>query len=220
MRIKKSCYLLIVGLFVFSAGLNAYAQCVQCVPAPPGWMCMGATRPAGDGCVTDGLSCTLIGTCNPEINDLAGKDGQCSVKALKNPQVNIPDSLIREVARVDVNAAFALINVRNLKVEFTRAKVSLAPIELTADDVEKRLTLPDYFNSEYFKELRTKAFQAFGKGEPVVFEIFLNKDDPAPNLLVNSGSSKSSLELRLSKSPQARGDDSSTTFEAVLWKSN
>lgn len=222
MKINKSWYLLVVSLFTsFVFVIEGNAQCVRCVPAPPGWMCEGSSTPAGAGCITDGGNCTLVETCNPGNNDIAGNGKGCELKTLKKPQVEIPDSLIREVGQVDPHAALALISVRNIKIEYSHLKVNFAAVELTRDDVEKRLTLADYYNSEYFKELNARSQDAFAKRETIIYEVVLNKETDNPSLtitLLSQDKSATSFEINLSKVTEGRGGDASVSYEATSWK--
>lgn len=216
---------LLTVLFTFSIlTLESKGQCVQCTPAPPGWMCTGTTA-GGGGCITKGLECTVIDTCFYNGGDFrAGAESQCSPKALGYSLVNVPDGMIRAIGRINPQAAIALINIRDIKLEFKEGKVNLLPLEFTAEDVEKHLTLSE--SSAYFEEQKAKAREAFAqKQEPIVYEFHLSSDDDANAYslrlgVVNPAGSSSSFEIVLSKKAAGRGLLKSVRFDATSWLAN
>jgi hypothetical protein len=215
---------LIVVLFAFSIfvlALGSVPPCVVCVPAPPGWMCQGTSGIGGEACITQDRTCTLVDTCSPNP-DFVGRESECLSKVLEYSPVSVPDNIIRDIARFNPHAALALIRIRNLKLEFTQGKVNFAPVELTKEDVEKHLTLPE--SSDYFEEIRAKVRDIFtNKQEPIVYEFVLNKDGANPSLhinAINSTYSSSSFEINLSRVSFGRDENESTRFEATSWKIN
>jgi hypothetical protein len=218
-------------LFVFSIFLvQANAQCVQCTPAPPGWICTGTTKIGGSGCLPEGENCTLIGTCTPENDspelggNSPGKKGDCSLKILKKPLIIMSDSIIHDLSRANPRVALALINIRSIKAEFKEGKISFAPIELTDKDVEKQLTLPK--SSRYFEERAAKIKEAFAsQQEPIVYEFFFDRDDSA-NIFslrisaVSPNESTSSFKFNLSKISSKRNPSDLIQFEVISWENN
>lgn len=223
---KVSVLSLITVLFAFSIfALETHAQCVQCTLESDGWMCTGTTA-GGGGCVTKGANCTLIGICFSGSGRV-GQESNCSPKALKaldHSLVYVPDSVIREIGHLNPQAALALISIRDIKLEFNIGKVSLFPIELTTEDVEKHLTQPE--SSDYFEERKAKARKAFAsKQEPIVYEFHLNKDDDANAFSLSLNAlrpipSSSSFEINLSKVSVGSGENKSTRFDAISWRAN
>jgi hypothetical protein len=185
-------------------------------------MCTGTTA-GGGGCITKGESCTVILVCSNNGEGFV-KESKCSPEVLNHALVNVPDGVIREIARLNPQAAIALISIRDIKLEFDVGKVNLFSIERTAEDVEKHLTLPE--SSDYFEEQRVKIRGAFAnKQAPIVYEFFLNRDDEANTFslrlkAVNSAESPSSFEINLSKVSPGRKGNKSISFNAVSWQAN
>jgi hypothetical protein len=223
---KVSLLSLITVILAFSIfALETQAQCVQCTLESEGWVCTGTTS-GGSGCVTKGANCTLIGICFSGSGRV-GQESNCSSKALKaldHSLVNVPDSVIREIGHLNPQAALALISIRDIKLEFNVGKVSLFPIELTTEDVERHLTLPE--SSDYFKEQKMKVRKAFAsKQEPIVYEFHLNKDEDANAFSLSLKAmrpipSSSSFEINLSKVSEGSGENNSTRFDAISWQAN
>ncbi len=212
------------GLFLCLAVLtvDSKAQCVQCTPAPPGFICT-ASISGGDACATGaGHACTLTGACIPQNDRSAGGNetsiSVCAPKILKNPQVKISDRLIMEMANSDPRLAIALINLRNMRVEFREARVSLAPIDFTIEDVANHLLLSDH--SEYFKALKKTAGDLFTNGGiPVLYEFFISDD--FATMTVKSGDlskSFSAVELNLIKVTFGKGKNQSDGFRVSGWQ--
>ncbi len=221
---KASLLSLVTVLFVFSIfAVEANAQCVQCEATPEGWMCIGATS-GGGGCITKQGNCTLVGICFYNGGGRAEGASKCSPKMLNHSLVNVPDSMIQDIARLNPQAASALISIRDIEMEFSVGKVLVSPIELTAEDVEKHLTLPA--SADYFEARKAKVREAFAnKREPIVYEFFLDRDDDANTFTlrikaVSPTASASSLEINLSKVSVGRGEDTSIRFDATSWQAN
>ena len=221
---KASLLSLVTGLFVLSIfAVEANAQCVQCDATPEGWMCVGATS-GGGGCITKAGNCTLVGICfyNGGGGGRAEGSSNCSPKMLDHSLVNVSDSMIRDIARLNPQAASALISIRDIEMEFNVGKVNVSPIELTAEDVEKQLTLPA--SSDYFEARKAKVREAFAnKRAPIVYEFFLDRDDEANAFTlrikaVSPTGSPSSFVINLSKVLAGRGEDRSIRFDATSWQ--
>lgn len=223
---KTSLSLSAVVFFALSIFVvNVNAQCVGCVPAPPGWMCMGSGGPGGQGCITDGESCTLIGACSgnsdtPSPGGGVSRTGKCTVKNLENPLINISDSLVREVAATDPYAALALIKIRSIKAEFTVGKISFAPIDFDETDVENQLTVSQ--DSEYYVGLKERGKAAFaGKSKPIVYEFDINETDAGAILQIKSAdstASRSPVRIGLIKVAEDSAGRGSARFEGSSLK--
>ena len=172
-------------------------------------------------CLPEGEECRSIGTCTPEP-DFEGRDDDCSPKVLKYTLVSVSDNIVREISEFNPRVAAVLIGIRSIKVEFTVGRVNFAPIELTAEDVLKRLTLPK--SSEYFEERQEKLRRAFATmQEPIIYEFVLNKNGRTSSLLIralSTGESQSLFEINLSEISTGRSKNTSVRFEATSWKMN
>jgi hypothetical protein len=181
---------------------------------------MGAIVGA-QACLPEGEECRSIGTCTPEP-DFDGRNDDCSPKVLKYTLVSVSDNIIQEISGFNPRVAAVLIGIRSIKVEFTVGKVNFAPVELTAEDILKRLTLPK--SSEYFEERQRKVRRAVATmQEPITYEFVLNKNSRNSFLLIrplSSVESQSSFEINLSEIPMGRGKNTSIRFEAESWKMN
>lgn len=202
-------------LITFS--FSAYGQCVRCVPAPPGWMCMGATI-GGEGCITEGLTCTLVGTCTPG-DGLAGSEAKCETKTLKNPLIDVSSAMIRQVAAVDPRLAMALASVREIRADFKLGTMSFVPVDITISDVENRLKNRgvNYFKSNEFKELKRKAAAVIADGRPpIVYDITVGDSSQGPVLILTNAETKSvAIQVVLAKGE--RRSDRESFFTARSW---
>lgn len=219
--IKRST--MIVGLFLclmFTAA-ESKAQCVGCVPAPPGWMCMGTTMPGGQGCITDGQTCTLIGTCTPILDRNGNTRSSCAVKSLKVPQVEIPDSLISEVGRQDPEFAIVLITIRDIRAEFREGKTNIMPAGYTEADVLNHLNL--LRTDPYFNTVKDRIKAALANSETPTsyrFSIATDASTKASVLrVVREGltNARGSLEIILG-SASGGAKDEPATFKAISWQ--
>ncbi len=215
---KRLTFLILMCSVLFLA-TETSAQCVKCVAAPPGWMCMSGGI-GGDGCITEGISCTLIGTC-PSRGGLASGDQSCDVKVLKRPLISISSDLIRQVSLSDARLAMALASVREIRSEFTEAKISFAPVELSKSDVEARLryTGVKYFEMPEFKALKAKTRAAVeDKLDPIVYTIKIDTLGYAPILVIErEGDTKLGPTLDIVLSRGQRNGTGELVYTAQTW---
>lgn len=216
---------ILLSLLIFSSPIEVDAQCVKCSPAPPsGWLCTSASV-GGDACQTEGTSCTVIGPCSGGGSGPIGPGDslvdKCSPTAIESPKIEISDEFIRSMGAIDPYIAIGLLNIRDIRFEFTEAKVSFAPITISQSDVETRLTtLPsasDSYRKEYFRKQKTITNKAFaGKQEPIVYEfnIIEDKYTGVSTLSIRNASVKNSLtEINLVRISEAK--ESGNRFRAL-----
>lgn len=220
--------LMAIGFLCLSgAGYAALAQCVGCAPAPPnGFVCV-PTSGGGQGCITDGGSCTLVGACLP------GNDGppidtgpvgrqapsSCKLKMLTNPQVSIDESMIRAVAGADTRLAIALINVSKIRAEFTTARISFSSLDYTLDDVNNHLSqAPD---SAYFREIRKQAGENLASGKNVIsYQVSIGENRAGGTTLTVSpmNGKGASVDVELQRATFGRGVTASEGFKALTFQ--
>lgn len=210
---------LVVTLF---AAHSTQAQCVKCVPAPPGWMCM-AGSPGGEGCITDDLSCTLVVPCF-----CTGEFCPEGLKANKanKIKIEITDNLIREVGKVDPQMGIVLVSIRNLPpAGYREGVVNTAKLDLTFDDVESHLkTGTDLAN--YKADLRTRISDSFttsSETDAYAFSVLSPGDKEGrlvlqiiPNQL-KGGSAFPGIQIDLSATESAK-EGSISTLNALGWR--
>jgi hypothetical protein len=143
----------------------------------------------------------------------------CKVKAIANPLVSIPDSMIREVGASEPRLALALINVRDIKVEFDVARVNFTSLEYTFDDVENHLTQAP--GSPYFEQLGKRMKESYAKN-PHVFtydvSITAGRTGGSSNLSVSLAGGEKSIQIELQPATFGKGKDISEGFKAVSYQ--
>jgi hypothetical protein len=114
----------------------------------------------------------------------------------------------------------ALIQLRTTKVAFTKAQISIAPVDFTADDVEKHLTLPD--DSKYFSDMGVKAGELFKNGaEPIVYKFAIAEDAESRTATLTVKTSDvafSNIEFNLVKTTFGKGTNQSEGFRISSWQ--
>jgi len=177
---------------------------------------MGATI-GGEGCVTEGLTCTLVGTCT-HGDGLAGSEVKCETKTLKNPLIDISSPMIRQVAAVDPRLAMALASVREIRADFKLGTMSFVPVDITISDVENRLRIRgvNYFKSNEFKELKKQAAALIAEGrDPIVYDISVGDSSQGPVLVfTNAETKRVAIQVVLAKGERRGGEN---FFTARSW---
>ena len=163
----------VVGSVVFA--IPAFSQCVKCVPAPPGWMCMAGSI-GGEGCITDNLSCTLVNPCSCTGSECP--DGLKS-SSLSKVKIAVPDSIVREVGRIDPQFGIVLVKLRNLPpAQFREGIISIASVDLDFSDVESHL-LAGKEAVRYELELKQRISDSFTAGSPASTYSFVITENGA-----------------------------------------
>jgi len=202
------------------------AQCVQCVPAPPGFACVPSTS-GGGACTTEHGNCTISAPCPVPNNDRTasgdgGEKAPCLPTILKNPQVKISNTVIQDVANSDPRMALALVEIREIIVEFREAKIYLSPIEYTSQDVIGHFV--QTHDSNYFKEIKERTAKLLAGGAtPILYDVSIseNRGSDALTLTIRSADSRlafSSLELNLKKATLGKGKNQSDGFKVTGWQ--
>jgi len=213
------------GLFLCLAVLviESKAQCVQCVPAPPGFACVPSTN-GGGACTTEHGNCTLSVPCPVPNNDRTGNGsdkGPCLPTVLKNPQVKISNKIIQEVANSDPKMAIVLVEIREIMVEFREAKIFLSPLELTSQDVISHFL--QTHDSRYFKEIKERTGELLANGgTPILYDVSISEDlSDSAILTIRSTDNRvafPSLELNLKKATLGKGKNQSDGFKVSGWR--
>ena len=216
--ISKAFFVVLGSLCLMLLPSTGNAQCVQCAPAPPsGWICVPA-QIGGGGCTTDGGSCTLISPCTPGGDRTTG--GGCAPKALSNPQLAIPDSIIREIGAADARLAVTLISLGKIKAEFSMARINLSTLEYTLDDVENQLTQPA--DSPYFKLLVQRVNETLAKDRTIVtYDVTIAENRGSNSFTLNvspAGKSGAAVELVLQRATFGEGKNLSEGFKAISYQ--
>ena len=198
---------------------SAQAQCVKCVPAPPGWMCVSAGQ-GGEGCITDALQCTLVNpcTCTGEFCP----EGLRSLETNKI-KIDIPDSIIREVGKIDSNLAVVLVTLRRLPpAGYLEGIVNLASIDLNIDDVESHLGTGSAL-MQYKDDLKQRVERSFAEGLPPISYTFnLTKVPEKYSMRIEPSVPKSGIAgngIEIDFSATESGKDSGTnTLTVIAWR--
>ena len=216
----------IVGLAVSG---NAFSQnnngnCVRCVGAGHGWVCMAGG--GGEGCMTDGYNCTLVNPCFELGNGACAPNAQDPTNS--KIILSISDEVIREVGRSHPRLAVALISLRNLPpLIYSKGMINSAPVELNKNDVEEQLAT-NISSKEYTAQLRARTGEAFKKGLlPTVYNFSIEASPASGGYVlklqtaeVGSLGNTVSIEINLSEMKEATRDAKEPTraLKAGSWK--
>lgn len=217
--------LIAIGLFFT---IEAQAQCVGCVPAPPGWICMAAGQ-GGEACAMDGVNCTLINPCTCRDRDCP--QGLMRLASNEKVKLNISDEVIRAIGKTHPRAALALVSLRKLPpLGFSEGRINSAPVELTQADVEGHLE-SSRKSTKYFAQLKQRVQESFSQDvTPAVFKFwveqsltgngFVLKLQPEETLANDLSFSLLEVNLTSGKESESRAKEKVTRLEATTWQIN
>lgn len=208
--------------FAFSiillVSIQANAQCVQCVPAPPGFGC-GPSPTGGQLCTTGNgkmPTCTLTGYCS----GLTGEAGSCDfTKKARSRILEISDKTILEIGEMSPRIAVNLISIRQIPVDFETGKISIADIAFNAKDVSKYLDPETPL--EFFDSVQEQVKVSFeSKKMPIVYDFVLQEVDGLFKLNLRTSDTRvpyPGVEITFRPSGTA---DETMRLEVIGWKFN
>lgn len=216
----KTVFLAVAMVFCAALAAPSYAQCVNCAPAPPsGFVCVPSAM-GGNGCSTDGGSCSLVGgPCVPDKDAPEGRAPEsCKLKLLKNSQVSVADSFIREVGGIDPRLAIALLNVSRIKAEFTFARINFSSLIYTFEDVDNHIT--QSFDSPYFKQIKKLSAEHLTKdGIVITYEVLISENRGGSySLTISPLNGGTAIELNLQPATFGTGKNQSEGFKATSYQ--
>jgi hypothetical protein len=216
--------ILIVTLLLVTCGTcarEAAAQCAVCDIEGGCFIC-GMGPEGGTSCTTQGcFRCRTFGTCS----GLGPNCAQLATKVENSPgtaRLKVEDYTVRQVAAQSTRLASILADLGKDEVLREHSQVYLAPIELTAEDVEWWLRpAPDA--AAFFVSLNERAKQVRGAPALVYDVAFRQGRDPARatltiQLIKGSPADPGKSLLQLTLTDVRRASRGKRQWSIVDWK--